>query len=143
MPTLIVLCGIPGSGKTTLSKQLAEQYNAKLYCFDNLPKAHHPKYANDVRTQMWLDIAEDLRNGHSIVCDDLHTKLKWRSGLLSAICGIPCEKKLVIMETPLQECIRRNANRKFRLPDNIIIRIHHSYETPIIDEGWDEIIMHT
>ena len=137
---LLIVCGIPGSGKTTLSKQLAEQYSAKLHCFDRLPHAHHPKYANAVRSQMWADIAEDLRNGHSVVCDDLHTKLKWRQGLLDALTDIPCKKILVVMDTPLEECLRRNANRERRLPDFVVENIHAKYEPPSLDEGWDEII---
>ena len=137
---MIVLCGIPGSGKTTMSAQLAEQHNAKLYCFDSLPHAHHPKYADAVRSQMHKDIAEDLRNGQSVVVDDLHTKLKWRQGLLSAVADIDCKKILVVMDTPLEECLRRNANREMRLPDFVVESIHQSFEPPTLDEGWDEII---
>jgi broad-specificity NMP kinase len=31
---LIVLCGIPGSGKTTLSNRIAAFYNASVYHYD-------------------------------------------------------------------------------------------------------------
>lgn len=137
---LFVFCGIPGGGKTTLSKQLSEQHNAKLHCFDSLPNAHHPKYYESVRSQMWADITNDLRNGHAVVCDDLHTKLKWRKGLLSAVADTPCKKVLVVMTTPLEECLRRNANRERRLPDSVVANIHASYEPPTYDEGWDKII---
>lgn len=137
---LTVLCGIPGSGKTTLSAQLAEQHNAKLYCFDSLPHAHHPKYAESVRCQMWADIAEDLRNGYSVVVDDLHTKLKWRQGLLSTVKETDCKKILVVMDTPLEECLRRNANRENRLPAFVVESVHESFELPTLTEGWDEIV---
>lgn len=136
---LVVFCGIPGSGKTTLSCSLAEQYGATLHTFDALPRAHHPKYAEAVRTQMWEDIAEDLRAGKNVVCDDLHTKLKWRKGLLSAIEGIPCERVLMVATTPLEECLRRNANRERRLPDFVVENIAKTYEAPTPSEGWDEI----
>ncbi len=137
---ILILCGIPGSGKTTLSKQLAKQHQAKLHCFDSLPHAHHPKYADTVRSQMWSDIAKDLRDGYSVVVDDLHTKLKWRQRLLSAVANIDCKKILVVMSTPLDECLHRNANREMRLPAFIVENIHSSYEPPTRDEGWDEII---
>ena len=32
----IALCGIPGSGKSTLSKKLTQTYNAKLYSYDEI-----------------------------------------------------------------------------------------------------------
>ena len=35
---IYVFCGIPASGKTTLSQQLAQQHNAKLYCYDEFIK---------------------------------------------------------------------------------------------------------
>ena len=89
---------------------------------------------------MWADIAEDLRAGKNVVCDDLNTKLKWRTGLLQALDGIDCARVLVIMTTPLDECLRRNANRERRLPDFVIQNIARNYETPDLSEGWDKII---
>lgn len=137
--TLCVLCGIPGSGKTTLSKQLTNRYKAKLYCFDNLPGAHSPKRHKAVREQMWHGIAEDLRNGFDVVCDDLHSLTEWRRGLLAAVSGIECKKVLIVMDTPLDECLRRNANREARLPDFVLHDMHKKYQPPELLEGWDEI----
>ena len=135
-----IMCGPPGSGKSTLSKQLADQNNAKLFCFDSLPNSHNPKYAESVRKQMWADIAEELRAGQSIVCDDVHTKLKWRSGFLTTTADIPCKKVLVVMTTPLDECLQRNANRKFRLPNLVVENSYKNMEPPTLDEGFDEIL---
>lgn len=136
---LIVLCGAPGSGKTTLSQQLAVDYNAKLYCFDAIPGAHHPQKCDSVRSKMWKDIATDLQNGLNVVCDDLHTKLKWRDGILSAVSGINCSKFLMVMNTPLEECLCRNANRQARLPDTVVESIYQKLESPTLEEGWDDI----
>ena len=140
MIKLITLCGTPASGKTTLSKELAEKYNAKLYCFDKFEGAFSPSKAEKVRSQMHKDIAEDLRNGINVVCDDLNTKLKWRSSLLSAVSDIECKKTLVVMTTPLEVCLERNRKREFVLPDFVITSIHKDYEAPTLSEGWDEII---
>lgn len=137
---LLVLCGIPGSGKTTLSRSLAEQYNATLHTFDDLPRAHHPVHAEAVRAQMWADIAEDLRAGKNVVCDDTHCLAKWRKGILSATEGIPCERILMVATTPLEECLRRNANRERRLPDFIVTESVKRFEPPDLSEGWDKII---
>ena len=137
---LYILCGIPASGKSTLSKQLVKQYNAKLHCFDKLPKAHHPKYYKEVRKQMHLDIANDLRNGLDIVCDDLHTEKQWREDILTVTKDVDCKKIIIVMTTPLEECLRRNVNREARLPDFVLYDLNEKFEPPTLDEGWDEIL---
>lgn len=140
---LIVLCGIPGSGKTTLSEQIANEQDVVLHCFDKRQGAFSPTKAPSVRLQMCEDIAEDLRNGNSVVCDDLHTQSVWRENLLNAVAGTDCRKALIVMTTPLDECLRRNANRKCRLPDAMIHSINGAYEPPTLEEGWDEIVFVT
>lgn len=136
---LFVLCGVPGSGKTTISQSLAEEYDATLYTFDDLPHAFSASKCTAVRAQMWGDIAKDLRAGKNVVCDDVHTKLIWREGLLSATDGLSCERILMVVTTPLEECLRRNANRERRLPDFIVTAFAKCFETPDLSEGWDEI----
>ena len=136
----LTFCGIPGSGKTTLSNQLAEHYNAKLYCYDSFPHAHHPRYTESIHLKMWRDIVEDLQSGKSVVCDDINIKFKWRKDLLQALDGVDCKRVLIVMTTPLEECLQRNANRKHRLPDWVIQSLAEKYEPPTYEEGWDEII---
>lgn len=140
MVLLYVLCGIPGSGKTTLSTQLAERFSAKLYCYDSLPGANHPKYHHETRQKMMVDIAEDLKCGLSVVCDDCHVTEAQRSEVLSAVSEIQCKKTLIVMVTPFEECLLRNANREARLPDFILYDLKRRYQPPTLDEGWDEII---
>lgn len=138
--TLYVLCGIPGSGKSTLAQQIAVQCNAKLHCYDSLPNAHTTGKTESVHEQMWMAIANDLQDGFDVVCDDLHTKKQWRRDILDALSGIECRKNLVVMDMPLEKCLRRNANRAACLPDFVVCDLYNKYEIPTLDEGWDEII---
>lgn len=136
---LIVLCGIAGSGKTTLSKQIADKLNAKLYCYDDLPNCHNPVKYDAVHKQMYDAISDDLRNGYDVVCDDLHIEKFRRNDILSAI-DISCKKVIIVMKTPLEECLRRNANRPQKLPEIFIRHLHKKFQYPELDEGWDEIV---
>lgn len=111
-----------------------------MHCFDKRKEAFNPQTASAVRLQMCEDIAEDLRKGNAVVCDDLHTLKRWRLDLLKAVSGIECRKVLVVMDTPVDECLRRNAKRSFHLPDTVIHHLSKSYEAPTLDEGWDEIV---
>lgn len=133
MTTLYLFCGSPGSGKTTLSKQMAEQYNAERISFDERHYIRH--------TDMILPIVEALTDGKNVVADSVFSHVKQRTAILDAVKDIPCRKVLVYMTTPLDECLRRNANRKNRLPDFVVESFYNSFEPPTLAEGWDEIII--
>ena len=44
------------------------------------------------------------------------------------------------MNTPLEECICRNAQRPNPLPHFIVNSFYKKFEEPTLDEGWDEIL---
>lgn len=133
MTTLYLFCGSPGSGKTTISKQMAEQYNAERISFDERHYIRH--------TDMIPPIIEALIDGKNVVADSVFSHVKQRTAILDAVKDIPCRKVLVYMTTPLDECLRRNANRKNRLPDFVVESFYNSFEPPTLAEGWDEIII--
>lgn len=138
---IIVLCGLPASGKTTLSQQLATEHSAKLYHYDEFKKGSKPIESKQTHQRLYNQIKQDLLQGYDVVLDDLHTHLEWREPLLSAIQDIPCKKTLIVMMTPLEECIRRNAQRQgqARLPDSVIYHLSRRYQPPSLEEGWDDI----
>lgn len=132
MTTLYLFCGSPGSGKTTISKQMAEQYNAERISFDERHYIRH--------TDMILPIVEALTDGKNVIADSVFSHVKQRTAILDAVQDIQCKKVLVYMTIPLDECLRRNANRKNRLPDFVVESFYQTFEPPTLSEGWDEII---
>ena len=140
---LLILCGIPGSGKTTYARKLAEETGAILYCYDELPDAFSPSRQQAVRESMWTAIVEDLRCGQDVICDDLHITMEKRKKILQMVSGINCKKKLIVVDTPLQICLQRNSERERRLPDVAIRFYMKKFESPTLNEGWDEIIYYS
>lgn len=132
MITLYVFCGIPASGKSTLSKQMAEEYNTERISFDERNYMRH--------AEMIPPIIEALTNSKNVVADSVYHRVKYRTAILDAVKDIPCRKILVCMDTSLEECLRRNANRENQLPDFMVESFHQTFETPTLSEGWDEII---
>lgn len=137
---LYVLCGIPGSGKTTYAQRLANELGATLYSYDEQPDANRLGKLVSSHMEMWRHITNDLRNGKVVVCDDINTTKRQRLEVLSAFNNIECKKVLIVMNTPLNVCIERNENRPNRLPKCTITAINKTYEAPSLDEGWDQII---
>ena len=138
--TLYTLCGAPGSGKSTYSIQLAEQAGAERYSFDEYPGACDPRITKQAKQQMYDDVYHALTEGRDVVLDDLHTKKEWRVNLLSILQGAKCRKVLIVMTTPLEECLIRNQQRMRRLPDFVVKKTWQDYEKPDLNEGWDEIV---
>ena len=131
MLTLYLFCGAPASGKTTISKQMAEKYNAERISFD---ERHYMRH-----NEMISPILEALMDEKNVVADSVFAYVKQRKMILDAVKNIPCKKILIYMTTPLDECLRRNANRKNHLPDFVVESFYNSIEPPTLDEGWDEI----
>lgn len=128
---LLVLCGPPGSGKTTLSKQLSEQYTAIRLSFDEMYCLQHK--------ELIPYVVKALQDEENVVVDSVYTKNVWRKLILEATKDIDCKKILIYMDTPLEECLRRNSQRPSALPDFMIRDIYNSIELPTLDEGWDDI----
>ena len=138
--TLIVFCGLPGSGKTTTARKLAKQFNAKLYSFDEYKIKARQMPGMSSHQRLYQQVKSDIISGNNVVLDDLHTKLVWRQELLQSLNDISCKKILVVMTTPLEECLERNRYRAARLSDFIIYNLYKSYQPPELSEGWDEIL---
>lgn len=132
MQTLYVMCGSPGSGKSTLSKQIANEQNLVRLSLDEIGYIRQHKLIPHV--------VDTLKEGKSVVADSLYTKKQWRVELLQSVKPLGCRCVLLRMSTPLDECIRRNRGRDGALPDFVIEDIYNSIELPTLDEGWDEIL---
>ena len=142
MTTLYLLTGIPGSGKTTLAHQLAEQHSATVHSYDELSGANTKASMDGSVKQAWLTaIREDLQAGKSVICDGLNLTVTERKELLATFADIPCKKILYVKIVPLETCLQRNRERKARLPDFVVEQSAQKMEAPTKDEGWDAIYL--
>lgn len=132
MVTLYAMCGVPGSGKTTQSKCMVQELGLTRFSFDEMRCF---RLAEFMRPAL-----EAMREGKSVILDTTNLRVNVRAKILQGVADIPCRKVAVYMDTPLEECIRRNANRECCLPDFVIESAHRSLQPPTLDEGWDEIM---
>lgn len=129
---LFIFCGCAGAGKTTLSKEMADKYQAVRYSFDEMECLEY--------SELFPYIVGSIFEGKNIVVDALFTRVSQRKLILDVTKDIDCKRILIYMNTPLEECIRRNAQRPNPLPEFMIRDIYNSIEIPTLDEGWDEIL---
>lgn len=152
LPTLIMLVGVPASGKSTLTARYAS-LGAKILSSDTIRAELSAKAetAMDERERRRINTAvfdriahearEALATGQDTVIDATNLSRKRRMGFLGHINGIPCYKKCVLLITSPEECFRRNLGRQgnARVPDEALHAMLTRFECPAVGEGWDEI----
>jgi predicted kinase len=143
-PTLILLCGIPGSGKTTYAKKYIEEHDGTIHIS-----------SDEIRQELWGDEAtqgdnnevfslmqsrtiETLNNGQSIVYDATNITRKDRFYIIS-LCPKFVKIECHIIWAPIETCIERDATRKRTVGKDVIDRMLKRFQSPWYDEGIDEI----
>lgn len=132
---IFVLCGLPGSGKTTLSKQLSQQYNARICCYDDCEK----DYVNRTYAPFYSFICKQKEENENIIIDNINLTIKSRMELLEILKIFSDKKILIILTTSLDQCISRAKQRERITPEFIIRALNSQYQSPSLDEGWDDI----
>ena len=143
MANCYVLCGIPASGKTTLAHQLAEQHNAIVHSYDDIPNAWGNRDLDGSFYSQWMDnIKADLRNGNSVVCDSTALTSFNRKKMLEELSDFNCEKVLCVKAVPVEVCVLRNKGRFREVQEYQIELSARLLEPPAKDEGWDKIYVY-
>lgn len=143
-PTFTMMVGLPGSGKSTYARELAERTNAEICSSD----AIREELTGDINSQtsneevfklLHKRIKEHLANGKSVIYDATNINSKRRRAFLSELKNIPCYKDCVIIAVPFEECCKRNESRERTIPTEVIERMYKNWNTPYFFEGWDSI----
>ena len=143
-PKCIVLVGLPASGKSVYAKKLAQEHNATIFSSDDLRvELYDDVNCQDHNQELFVElhkrIKDCLRSGKSAIMDSTNLNYKRRMAFLAELKNIPCEKICVIMATPYEECLRRNAERERKVPEHAIQRMYFNFNIPYWYEGWDDI----
>lgn len=144
MPTLIMMCGLPASGKSTLAKKLAVEYKTTIFSSDALRAEWYGDESIQgdnakLFTELHRRIKNCLREGDSAIYDATNINYKQRMAFLAELKNIPCEKTCIVVATPYEECLKRNAQRERKVPEHVIKRMYMQFDIPWYFEGWDQI----
>lgn len=143
-PTLILLVGIPGSGKTTYAKKyIEENYNTIHFSSDLIRKELWGNEAtqgdnNEVFSIMQKRAIEALDNGYNVIYDATNITRKDRGHIISQ-CPKFAKIEAHVAWAPIETCIERDAARERTVGKDVIDRILKRFQPPFYDEGIDEI----
>lgn len=143
-PYFVMMVGLPGSGKSTYAKELADEMRAVICSSDAIREElcgdeNSQDKNEDVFKILHSRIKECLRKGVNVIYDATNINSKRRRAFLSEIRNISCIKKCVIMATPFDDCCEQNKSRDRVVPYEVIERMYKNWNTPYWFEGWNEI----
>lgn len=123
----ILTIGVPASGKSTYAESLEGKYLRverdlmRVALFGDV--AYHG--AEQIVTEYcrtWLELAAD--NGHDVIVSDTNLNKKFRGELVEFLQGLGYTVSFEVFDTPLSECLSRNAMRVDPVPEAVIHRMH-------------------
>ena len=143
-PTLILLVGVPGSGKTTYAKTItgphdntihlsSDQIRKELWGSEEIQGDN-----NEVFSLMQSKAIEALNDGLSVVYDATNVTRKDRSYIIS-LCPKFIKIEAHVVWAPIETCIRRDAARSRTVGKAVIDKMLKRFQAPYYDEGIDEI----
>ena len=143
MRELVMLVGLPASGKSAYAEQL-KQEGYHVHSSDKIREEltgdvdFQDKNA-EVFTELHRRIKSDLQNGVSCVYDATNMSMKRRMAFLNEIKQIDCNKVCILFAIPVEVCKERNQQRERKVPDDVFDRMLRNFWVPMHYEGWDLI----
>ncbi len=149
-PYLLILCGLPSSGKTTISKHVASLLEDKhgipamvvssddfreMLSFSS--KGFNPERENSVKTLYERAIAAGLEQGFLVISDDLNYYKSMRSDLRHIAKRLDSDYDIVLVDTPVEQAIKWNQERESPIPSSLIEEVNQKFDQPKGDYKWD------
>lgn len=140
---IIMLVGIPGSGKSTVAEQYAQK-GYKVHSSDAIREQLYGKEdiqgkAPEVFQILLQNMRKDFRAGFSCVVDASNLRRRRRGSMLSALSRCVEKRTCILVLADPDECLKRNSLRQRVVPPSRVYDMLCSFETPFFYEGWDEI----
>lgn len=143
-PTLIILCGIPGSGKTAYAKSYIEHNcNTVHLSSDAIRKELYGDESIqgnpvDVFSLMKKRAIDALNNGCNVIYDATNITRKDRASIID-VCPKFAKIECHVIWAPIEVCIEIDSKRERTVGKEVIDRMLKRFQAPYYDEGIDEI----
>lgn len=153
-PTLIMMMGLPGSGKSTKAYELSCDYVCPVISSDAIRgeltgSEENMDKDNEVFKILHQRVKNNLLYGRSgfVIYDACNISYKKRMAFLNQLNKIDCHKVCYFVHTPYEKCLENNKKRaedggRF-VPEYAIKNMYKNIYIPQYYEGWDEIIIDT
>ena len=141
---LIVLGGLPASGKSTYAEMLAESEQFCRVCPDLIRKELYGNENIQGNGKKVFEIAFNAiqrlgKQNFNVVFDATNINANRRKQLVKDMRGYFDIIIFKWFHTPIDICLKRNRERWRVVPEEVLWRMFDNFEEPTMEEGWDYI----
>ncbi|MBS4902244.1 MAG: ATP-binding protein [Coprobacillus sp.] len=149
-PTLWVMVGLSGSGKSSVAKEIAKNNsNTVIVSLNNIRedltgKVEDKSKNNEVLKIFHKRIREALENNTNVIADATNITMRSRRAIIENVKSIECHKIVYLIPKPFRQCKIDNLNRQHPVPEEVLNGQLRKFQIPFMEEGFDEgIYIHT
>lgn len=147
-PILCVMCGLSGSGKSTIARNSLDSFNNPVIVSSDVIREEltgkvEDQSKNDEVFKLFHDrIRKNLENKHDVIVDATNLTMKSRRAIMMKINGLDVHKICYVIPKPFEECKKDNINREHPVPNEVLEKQIKRFQIPFKEEGFDEIFIH-
>ncbi len=142
-PRLIIVCGLPGAGKTTHSKMLEEKFSAVRFCPDEWMEAlsldlHDEERRSKIETLQWHLTQQLLAQGLVVIIEWGTWGRSERDALRQGARAVGAAVELHLLSAPVEvlfERVRRRGMEDPPLTLEDLQRNAETFQTPTAEEA--------
>ena len=144
MNSLIMLIGLPASGKTSYAQEMKKRYGEELEIISSdairkelFGSEEEQKYNDKVFNEVFHRTKKSILKNKITIIDATNLSRKRRIAFLKQFNN--CEKRATVFAIPFEVCCEHNIFRERIVPQYAMNRMYRSFEPPHWAEGFDRI----
>ena len=142
---LIILTGLPSTGKSTFSKKLSKKLWGRglnnIILGTDLIREQFPQWSNEqeefIKNSTYDLIKRALKN-YAVIVDDTNYYNSKRRDLINIAKENKKNHIIIYLKAPLNTILKRNIQRGAKIPNEVITNMFNKFDEPGTKYSWDK-----